>query len=429
MIIVTCVLIFLEYYYPSLFPGYANDLDRYIDIAIGMITAIGTNAALFIIILNQYRIEHLNLKKTQENLSYLLYHDALTGIYNRAYFEQELGNSTGLSVQGIGIVCCDLDGLKLINDTMGHPVGDQVLIETAKLLNNAFESHGVVARIGGDEFAVILTNIDEAYIQRTCQEIRYFLDNNDHGGIGIRLRLSIGWGYFSGSDEKEDVLRNLVKQADDRMYRQKLSSNDSNRNALVHGMLELLKVRDFITEGHSQRLQHYVILLGKLVGLNETQLNDLCLLAQFHDIGKVGISDNILFKPGPLTPEERKKMERHSEIGYRIAQSLPELKPISDFVLKHHEWWNGGGYPLGLKGEEIPIESRILSIADAYDAMVSDRPYRKAIDDAIAKDELRKCAGTQFDPKLVDLFLSLDESGECAASGFQCVALGRCGKP
>jgi HD-GYP domain-containing protein (c-di-GMP phosphodiesterase class II) len=139
----------------------------------------------------------------------------------------------------------------------------------------------------------------------------------------------------------------------------------------------------------------------------ESKITDLRLLAQFHDIGKVGIPDRILFKRGPLTSEEASEMQRHSEIGHRIAMSAPDLAPIAEFILKHHEWWNGTGYPLKLKGENIPLECRILAIADAYDAMTSDRPYRRAMphEDAIA--EIMKCKGVQFDPELVLVFIEL----------------------
>ena len=136
-------------------------------------------------------------------------------------------------------------------------------------------------------------------------------------------------------------------------------------------------------------------------------MNDLGLLARFHDLGKVGIPDNILNKPGKLTDEEFDRMRKHSEMGYRIAQSVPDLAPIADLILKHHEWWDGRGYPLGLAGESIPLSCRILFIADAYDAMTEDRPYRKAMDRGEAIEELQRCAGTQFDPDLVADFIDL----------------------
>jgi HD-GYP domain-containing protein (c-di-GMP phosphodiesterase class II) len=131
------------------------------------------------------------------------------------------------------------------------------------------------------------------------------------------------------------------------------------------------------------------------------------LLAQFHDIGKVGISEKILMKEEPLTPEEAMEMRRHCEIGQRIALSAPDLTSIADWILKHQEWWDGTGYPLGIAGEDIPIECRILAIADAYDAMTNDRPYRKAMPHDKTIEELKRCAGTQFDPVLIEKFCEI----------------------
>ena len=191
------------------------------------------------------------------------------------------------------------------------------------------------------------------------------------------------------------------------MYRGKLHRSQSTRSAIVRTAMAMLEARDHITEGHAERLQEMLIRLAKTMNMAETRMPDLRLLAQFHDIGKVGIPDRILLKPGPLNSEEKIEMQQHSEIGYRIAQSAPELLPIADWVLKHHEWWNGGGYPLALSGEEIPLECRILAIADAYDAMISDRPYRKAMSHAAAVKELQDYSGRQFDPSLVGIFVSI----------------------
>jgi diguanylate cyclase (GGDEF)-like protein len=345
-------------------------------------------------------------QKAEQHLRYLSMHDQLTGLYNRAFLEQAIPEIVKNQTKGIGVICCDLDGLKLTNDTMGHYVGDNVLIETARTLDAAVGDKAVVARIGGDEFVVIMSNIEQKEIYRACEKIKEIIIK-DPDGRGTQLRLSCGWAYVEGPDITQTAITNIIKQADDMMYRQKLSSSQSKRSGLVQGMLEMLKVRDFLTEGHSQRMQENVKLLGENVGLNEDQLADLLLLAQFHDVGKVGIPDNILFKPGPLTPEERKEMERHSEIGHRIAQSVPELLPIGDLILKHHEWWNGEGYPLGIKGGEIPLGDRILAIVDAFDAMTNDRSYRKALSDEKAIAELRRYAGVQFDPNLVERFITL----------------------
>ncbi|MDH7497385.1 MAG: HD-GYP domain-containing protein, partial [Syntrophomonadaceae bacterium] len=203
----------------------------------------------------------------------------------------------------------------------------------------------------------------------------------------------------------------VFKEADNNMYREKLHRSQSARSAIVQTLMKTLEARDFMTEGHAERLHLIAQRLAQAAGLHERSVTDLCLLAKFHDIGKVGIPDRILCKPGSLTREERDEMRRHAEIGHRIALSAPDLVPIADWILKHHEWWDGNGYPLGLKGEEIPVECRILAIADAWDAMTSDRPYRKAMPRHLALEELRRCAGTQFDPELVEHFIRLVESG------------------
>ncbi len=163
------------------------------------------------------------------------------------------------------------------------------------------------------------------------------------------------------------------------MYRVKLHSSRSARSAVVQTLLKALEARDFITEGHGERMQSLAVLLGRKLGVADTTITNLQLLAQFHDIGKVGVPDRILFKEARLSQEEYQEMQRHCEIGQRIALASPEMSSLAELILKHHEWWNGQGYPLGLAGEQIPLECRIIALADAYDAMTNDRPYRPAM--------------------------------------------------
>ena len=176
--------------------------------------------------------------------------------------------------------------------------------------------------------------------------------------------------------------------------------------------MKALEERDHITEGHADRLSVMLEEMGRCRGLPSSAVADLRLFAKFHDMGKVGIPDSILKKPGRLTPDEMKIMQQHCEIGFRIAKASIDLEPISDWILKHHENWDGSGYPLGLAGEAIPLQCRILSIVDAYDAMTSDRPYRKAMTKKDAIEELLRCSGSQFEPELVDSFLSLLANNE-----------------
>ena len=352
-------------------------------------------------------------KRTEIILQHSSQHDALTGLHNRTYLDLVLQRIAENGAQGVGVICCDLDGLKLINDTLGHAAGDDMLRQTADILRSGAPETAVIVRTGGDEFLIVLCDIDESELNAIGQKI---LDICEKGRAnGLVLQLSMGWQYKEFCAPGSADLDKLIKLADDEMYRQKLSSSYSARSAVVQTLMKMLELRDFSTEEHSQRLAKLALGLSDQIGLPEHRKNDLRLLAQFHDIGKIGISDKILLKPGPLTQEERKEMERHSEIGHRIAIVMTELQPIADFILKHHEWWNGNGYPLGLKGEEIPVEDRILAIVDAYDAMTTDRPYRKALSHETAMAELRKHRGTQFDPALVDKFLATVDAEDCAS--------------
>ena len=342
-------------------------------------------------------------KQTEERLKILSLRDPLTGLYNRAYFENEIERLDNAGYNQVSVIMCDVDGLKIINDSFGHDIGDALLIAAANVLRSSLRESDVIARIGGDEFAVILPNCGLTVVERTFSRILNAVD--DYNAVNPALPLSLSVGF--ATNKKTVGLRDLYKEADNNMYREKLHQSKSTRSAIVQALVKAMEARDFNTEGHAERLLVLVSELGKALSLPKQRMDDLRLFAKFHDIGKVGTPDSILFKPGALTLSELNEMRRHCEIGHRIAQSAPDLALIADWILRHHEWWNGEGYPLGLKGEEIPLECRILAIADAYDAMTSDRPYRKALSQTAAVVELKRCAGTQFDPKLARRFIKI----------------------
>ena len=340
--------------------------------------------------------------KVEEQLRYLSLHDQLTGLYNRAFFEEELKRLAGSRKYPITIISADLDGLKLINDTIGHDRGDRQLIACAGVMKESLRASDILARVGGDEFTAILPGTDERTGEKIAGRIRENLDlyNRTHAGPPLSLSLGVATAL-----SKDTSLNELFKRADDLMYRDKLYRCDSVRSQIVQALLAALAERDYITEGHAQRLTDLCLKVGVRLNLSSRQLSDLALLAQVHDLGKVGIPDSILLKQAPLTGEEWEIMRRHPEKGYRIAISSPDIAGVADLILKHHERWDGKGYPLGLKRREIPVECRILAIVDAYDAMTNERPYSKARNKKAALAELRRCAGTQFDPDLVELFM------------------------
>ncbi|MCF8112150.1 MAG: diguanylate cyclase [Desulfobacteraceae bacterium] len=348
-------------------------------------------------------------KEAEENLRRMSFRDSMTALYNRNFFEEEMNRLQDGRYSPIGIIICDLDGLKFINDTLGHQSGDEMLLNIAELLKDNFRASDIIARIGGDEFAILLPGVDHDIAEKLVRRLRQGVENHNRTNPGLPISLSIGYGV---STQRPVDMQALFREADDKMYRDKLQQEKSSRSAPVQALTKAIEARDFDTEGHSERLKELVVSLARAMDLGEDTVNDLLLLAKFHDLGKVGIPDDILFKPGPLTEQEMMEMKKHSETGYRIAQSVPDLAPIADLILWHHERWDGQGYPQGLQGEEIPLSCRILFIADAYDAMTSDRPYRKAMTASEAVEELRRCAGTQFDPNLVEKFIRITQNSE-----------------
>lgn len=343
-------------------------------------------------------------KQMEERLEEMTLYDSLTGLYNRNFFETEMERFSRGRHSPVGIVVCDLDGLKFVNDTLGHRSGDEMLANAGHILKRSFRSSDIVSRIGGDEFAILLPKTQKRHVTLLIQRLRNEVSAFNAGKPKIPVSLSIGCAV---SDQEAPNMQHLFREADNRMYREKIQSVKSGRNDIVQGLTTAIEARDFATEGHCDRLQKLTVPLARSLNLSENRINDLLLLARFHDLGKVGTPDRILFKPGCLKSDEYQEMKRHCETGHRIARSVMDLKPVADWILKHHERWDGQGYPLGLQGTEIPLECRVIAIADAYDAMTSDRPYRNAMSHKNAVEELRRCAGTQFDPELTEQFIAL----------------------
>jgi HD-GYP domain-containing protein (c-di-GMP phosphodiesterase class II) len=289
---------------------------------------------------------------------------------------------------------------------MGQDEGDSLLQKFARMLEECFDSNCVVARIDGDEFGIIVPGANLGSLEDMCRRLK--LTTVNILLETVVLNVSVGFALRKGKDQSID---DLFKEAERNMRREKVHHVQSSRSDIIKVLTEALKARDYITEGHANRLQFFVTKMAKAIGLSSSHIADLRLFAEFHDLGKVGIPDNILYKKGPLTEDEWSVMKEHPSIGSHIAQCAPDLVLISKWILCHHENWDGSGYPFGLKANEIPLECRILSIADAYDAMTNDRPYRKGMtnDEAIA--ELKRCSGTQFDPSLVELFINENQEG------------------
>lgn len=339
-------------------------------------------------------------KELEERLEYLCYNDQLTGLYNRRYYEEELKSLDVKENYPLTIVLGDVNGLKLINDSFGHVVGDELIKKSAQIIKNGCRSQDVVIRLGGDEFVILLPKTDTYEAEKIVENINNLAKKEKIQGLDI----SISFGYETKCHEDEMIQEIFIK-AEDYMYKRKLFESSNMRGKTIDTIINTLNEKNKREEQHSVRVAELCELMGKNIGLPKRKIQELKNAGLLHDIGKIAIEENILNKPGRLTEDEYNEIKRHPEIGYRILSTVNEMSEIAKYVLSHHEMWNGEGYPKGIKDIDIPFESRIISIVDAYDAMTSERPYRKALSEEFAIEELKRNSGIQFDPELVNLFI------------------------
>jgi diguanylate cyclase (GGDEF)-like protein/PAS domain S-box-containing protein len=342
-------------------------------------------------------------KETEKTLTYISQHDALTELYNRTKYDLEIKKLEKINPFALAIIICDVNGLKIINDTMGHHTGDDLLRSAADILIKSFENKDNLYRLGGDEFAIIISNKKLETIKNEINRIEQNINEYNQNNPDIPLSLSIGYAY---KRKKPIDVEALQREADNNMYHKKLLEGPDMRKNIVNRLIEMLKQRDFAGTSHFQGKWALIEKMAWNLGVSEKHKNDLRLLAEYHDIGKVGVADDILFKPEKLTDLETLEIQRHCEIGYRIAISSPKLSHIADWILKHHEWWDGSGYPIGISGDHIPLEAQIMSIVDTYCAMTSDRPYRKAFTKEHAIETIRNLENKKFSKKIIGLFLN-----------------------
>ena len=342
-------------------------------------------------------------------IQFLSSHDQLTGLHNRSYFEAERNRIHHENTCPVTVLHADINGLKLINDAFGSQLGDQIIQKTASLFEQSLRNGEILARIGGDEFALLMPGVDAKSITERIQEIQRNFDsyNQNIPDRALVINLSYGWGVKMTPEED---LAQIERDAETNLSRRKLFDQKSHHNAVLSSIMATLFERSFETEEHAERIGRLCTIIGERIGLTHENLDKLRLFAILHDIGKIGVSDQILNKPGPLNEEELTQMRKHPEIGYRIAMSSPEFATVAEYILAHHERWDGNGYPNRISGENIPLLARILALADAYDAMTKDRVYRKALPRDIVLNEIRNNAGSQFDPYITAAFLDVLEN-------------------
>lgn len=339
-------------------------------------------------------------KKQLEEILYLSYHDHLTGLFNRRYFDYELLRLDKKTNLPLSIAMIDVNGLKLTNDAFGHLAGDELLILVANILKSECRKKDVVARIGGDEFAILLPNTTSEKAEKIIERIYKKVAQEKMGNIVI----SISIGYCSKTSVEMPV-ENIIIKAEEQMYMKKLTESLSMRNKTIQAVLNTLREKSERERVHCERVSKLSKEIAIAMNFSSDKIKEIEYAGLVHDIGKIIISDKILNKPGELTDSERLEIMRHTEIGYQILRSIDSFTTLAEVALYHHESWDGKGYPRGLKGEDIPLNARIITVADAYEAMTADRPYRKAMSSQNAIDELLKKSGSQFDSEIVSVLI------------------------
>lgn len=334
--------------------------------------------------------------------------DLLTRLYSKQSFHTRMENWVGQQLYPITIVVCNTNAIGLVNDVYGWAKGNEMLRLAADLMRDNLPPTAVLARLDGGDMAVGFAEIEQEYAVRSFENIREQYRNANDTGINTDIEYGIAV-IRDGSKSVEEALKEAVNS----MHTKKLMNETSKRSSLLDSLTQTLTESDYETEEHVERTKEMAVRLGKALNLSDADLGKLALLAVLHDIGKIAIPHAILLKPGKLTDDEWEVMKSHTDKGYRIASASKELQSIAEYILHHHEKWDGSGYPSGLKEEEIPLLSRIITVVDSHDVMVHDRPYHKAMSHEDAVEELLRCSGTQFDPHLVTVFLDvLSESAK-----------------
>ncbi len=339
-------------------------------------------------------------KEKINEIEYLSFHDHLTGLYNRRYIEDALARMDTARSMPFSVVTIDVNGLKLTNDAFGHKMGDRLLKTVAGLLRRVCREEDVIGRIGGDEFIILLPKTSELEAGRIKKRIM-------EAAAKVKLEsviVSVAVGYASKCEAGQDM-SDVMTLADNNMYKEKLKYGKLMRSQTIEMVLKNINLKYDQEQIHTERVSQYCEAIAREMGLSEKDVQEIKTAGVLHDIGKIMISPELLNKPGRLTEEEFEIIKRHPETSYQILKSADEYASVAEAVLYHHERVDGKGYPEGLAGEQIPLYARIISVADAFEAMTAKRSYHKPKTKEEAVVELQRCAGTQFDAGIVAVFV------------------------
>lgn len=342
-------------------------------------------------------------KEQKEKIEYLSYHDPMTGLYNRRFFEEELQRLNVARNLPISIIIGDLNGLKLTNDIFGHNAGDKLLLKATEAFKESCREDDIIARWGGDEFIILLPQTKRENAEKVVNRIK----ENFNKKKTIALSAGIAMGVSTKSSTEEDIIK-LIDEAETEMYSKKTVSRTDNDLKHIENITNILDEKSSREEAHADRTAELAAKLAKKINLKEAEIKKIINTALYHDIGKVAVDEEILNKTTALSPKEYDEIKLHALTSYRILNYFSDTIDIAQYVLAHHERWDGKGYPKGLKEKEIPLAARIIAIVEAYEVMTSDNTYKqKSISKQEAVAELKRCAGSQFDPELVEDFIEV----------------------
>lgn len=341
-------------------------------------------------------------KMAEEEIKYISNHDHMTGLYSRNYYYQVIEEINVTDNLPLAVLVADVSGVKIVNDSFGHVLGDELIRKTARVIEECCRAEDVILRWAGDEFVILLPKTTELEVEALICKI----DTACEGKEAKAIQLAVSFGYEI--KEKEDqIIENILAKAEKNLGKNKIIKNADRKGASIQTIINALHEKNPREEMHSKRVSRYCILMAEAMKLSQIEIDKIKLAAVLHDIGKIALEEGILNKNGPLTDDEWESIKGHPEVGYRIIGSSYELIDIAEYTLAHHERWDGKGYPKGLAGEQIPKIARIIGIADAFDAMTSERTYGQRLSREEALSEISRCGGTQFDPEMVRLFLTI----------------------
>lgn len=337
---------------------------------------------------------------TEKRMAYLNTHDQLTGLYNRPYFEKKLNQCDTEQYMPLSMLLIDINGLQLINESFGTRTGDLFLIETANIIKACTKQEYEVARISGDQFVILMPNKEKDKAEKLLEEL--YAVSKTKKIAGLEISFSVG---IASKTSMDISISDAYKKMENSMLQSKKYEGRSMRSKTIDLIMLTLYEKNQREMMHSTRVGELSEKLAEALGFSEMQVKRIRLSGLMHDIGKIAIQEELLNKDGKLTNEEWERIKQHPEIGYRILSSHNEFKDIAEYIREHHERYDGSGYPLGKKGEAIHKESRVIMIADSYDAMTTYRTYRPTLTKEEAIEELKNNKGNQFDPKYTDVFI------------------------